>query len=65
MACLPLVAELQALKKACLGSAKLPNGKTITLFLGCVTTNPFLAVGACYGPPTLGQVAVHTADVAL
>jgi hypothetical protein len=28
-----------------------------------VTTNPFLAVEACCGPPKLGQVVVHTADV--
>jgi len=37
--------------------------QTIILFLGCVTTNLFLAVEACYGPPKLGQVVVHTADV--
>jgi hypothetical protein len=37
--------------------------QTIILFLGCVTTNLFLAVEACYGPPKLGQVMVHTADV--
>jgi hypothetical protein len=44
--------------------AQTAKRQTITLFLGCVTTNPFLAVEACYGPPTLGQVVVHTADVA-
>ena len=58
----PLVAELQATKKAC-SEAQTAERHTIILFLSCVTTNPFLAVEVCYGPPKLGQVAVHTADV--
>jgi len=58
----PLVAELRATKKAC-SEAQTAERHTIILFLSCVTTNPFLAVEVCYGPPKLGQVVVHTADV--
>jgi len=58
----PLVAEVRAPKKACL-EVQTAEKHTIILFLSCVTTNPFLAVEACYGPPKLGQVVVHTADV--
>ena len=57
-----LVAELQASKRACLGSANCLNGKLLLCSL-VMTTNLFLAVEACYGPLTLGQVVVHTTDV--
>ena len=58
----PLVAELRAPKRLA-WEAQTVERQTIILFLSCVTTNLFLAVEACYGPPKLGQVVVHTADV--